>query len=366
MRVTRRTLVEHRLAILEQAGRLFRRRGVASVAVADITRAAGLTHGAFYGHFPSKDALAAESCRHSLHVAAAGWRARADRAVARGDDPLAALIDTYLSPAHRDAPEGGCALAALGGGLIADRIGGPTAVAIAGVIGIACAVGYAGFRADAAGEPPRFSARDAVRALRERPVLGRVALAQGFYGGGVIAAVPLFALVHVDRLGLSLADVGILGILNAIATTVAFPLWGAVSDRFGTLVGMRIGGALGVMALIGYAVAPDVAVLWVASLLAGIAGAAIDVGIAAIVSDETTLASRAPAMAGWNAITGARGIVAAFLMSALVQAGVVDVRLGILLCAVSSTIGVVLFTRAKAGVPVETRAWEVRPVPART
>ena len=257
------------------------------------------------------------------------------------------------------------AVAALGGGLIADRIGGPTAVAIAGGIGIACAIGYAGFRADAAGEPPRFSARDAVRALRERPVLGRVALAQGFYGGGFIAAVPLFALVHVDRLGLTLSDVGILGILNAIATTAAFPLWGFVSDRFGTMVGMRIGGALGVMALIGYALAPDVAVLWVASLLAGIAGAAIDVGVAAIVSDETTLASRAPAMAGWNAITGARGIVAAFLMSALVQAGVVDVRLGILLCAVSSAIGVVLFTRAKAGVPVETRAWEVRPVPAR-
>jgi len=258
------------------------------------------------------------------------------------------------------------AVAALGGGLIADRIGGPTAVAIAGGIGIACAIGYAGFRADAASEPPRFSARDAVRALRERPVLGRVALAQGFYGGGFIAAVPLFALVHVDRLGLTLSDVGILGILNAIATTAAFPLWGVVSDRFGTMVGMRIGGALGVLALIGYALAPDVSVLWVASLLAGIAGAAIDVGIAAIVSDETTLASRAPAMAGWNAITGARGIVAAFLMSALVQAGIVDVRLGILLCAVSSTIGVVLFTRAKAGVPVETRAWEVRPAPTRT
>ena len=258
------------------------------------------------------------------------------------------------------------AVAALGGGLIADRIGGPTAVAIAGAIGIACAIGYAGFRADAASEPPRFSARDAVRALRERPVLGRVALAQGFYGGGVIAAVPLFALVHVDRLGLSLADVGILGILNAIATTVAFPLWGAVSDRFGTLVGMRIGGALGVMALIGYAVAPDVAVLWIASLLAGVAGASIDVGIAAIVSDQTTLASRAPAMAGWNAITGARGIVAAFLMSALVQAGLVDVRLGILLCAVSSTIGVVLFARTRPGVPVETRAWEVVPVAVRS
>ena len=71
-------------------------------------------------------------------------------------------------------------------------------------------------------------------------------------------------------------------------------------------------------------------------------------------------------MAGWNAITGARGIVAAFLMSALVQAGVVDVRLGILLCAVSATIGVVLFARTRAGVPVESRAWEIGPVAARS
>jgi len=253
------------------------------------------------------------------------------------------------------------AVAALAGGLVADRIGGPTAVAIAGAIGVVCAIGYAGFRAEAASEPPRFSARDALRALRERPVLGRVAVAQGFYGGGVIAASPLFALVHVDRLDLSLADVGILGILNAVATTVAFPLWGAVSDRFGTLVGMRVGGALGVISLVGYALAPDVAVLWGAAVLAGIAGASIDVGVAAIVSDQTSLASRAPAMAGWNAITGARGIFAAFLMSALVQAGIVDVAQGLLLCAVSSVVGVLLFVRTSAGVSVETKAWEIAP-----
>ena len=99
---------------------------------------------------------------------------------------------------------------------MADRLGGPTG----GRPGRAssatvCAIAYAGFRAHAAGDPPRFSARDSIRALRERPVLGRVALAQGFYGGGLIAALPLYALVYVDRLDLSLADVGIIGILTA-------------------------------------------------------------------------------------------------------------------------------------------------------
>jgi MFS family permease len=257
------------------------------------------------------------------------------------------------------------ALAALAGGIVADRLGGPPAVAIAGLIGVACAITYAGFHADAAGDPPTFSARGAVRALRRRPVLARVALAQGFYGGGFIAAAPLFALVHVDRLDLTLADVGVLGILTAAATTIAFPTWGAVSDRYSGLVGMRVGGALGVLALVGYAAAPHIAVLWVAAILAGIASASIDVGIASVVSAQTTLADRAPAMAGWNALTGARGIAAAFLMSALVQAGLVDVTAGLLLCAAASAVGVVLFVRATPGVPVDTRAWEVAPAPAR-
>ena len=254
------------------------------------------------------------------------------------------------------------ALAALAGGLVADRLGGPTAVAIAGGVGIACAIAYAGFRAEAATEPPRFSARDAVRAMRERPVLGRLALAQGFSGGGLIAAAPLFALVFVDRLELSLAQVGVLGILGAGATTIAFPLWGMVADRFGPLAGMRIGASLGVAGLVGYALAPDVAILWLAVVLAGVAGPATDVGIASVVSEQTTLASRAPALAGWNAITGARGIIAAFAMSALVQAGVVDVPTGLLLCAAASAVGLALFVRTRPEVPVDSRAWEIAPV----
>jgi MFS family permease len=257
------------------------------------------------------------------------------------------------------------AVAAFAGGVIADRLGGPPAVALAGIVGLLCAVAYAGLRSSTAQRPAAFSARDSIRALRERPMLGRVALAQGFYGGGLIAAAPLFALVHVDRLDLSLADVGVIGILTAVATTISFLVWGAVADRFGPLAALRAGSAIGLSALVAYALAPDVAILWVAAVAAGAGGASIDVGIASVVSDQTSLATRSAAMAGWNAITGARGIAAAFLMSGLLQLGVVDVTTGLLMCAASSAVGVVLFVRTRPGVPVETRAWEVAVPPTR-
>jgi MFS transporter, DHA1 family, staphyloferrin B biosynthesis exporter len=237
------------------------------------------------------------------------------------------------------------ALAAFSGGLIADRFGGPGAVALAGVAGIACALAYAGLRARSNGRPRSFSARESIRALRDRPVLSRVAVAQGFYGGGLIAAVPLYALVHVDRLNLTLSDVGVIGILAATATTVAFPVWGAAADRHGPLAALRIGSVLGVVSLVGYAFAPNVAILWAMALALGAANASIDVGIASIISDQTTLAERSAAMAGWNTVTGARGIAAAFLMSTLLSLGLVNVTSGLVLCGVSAAIGVVLFAR---------------------
>jgi TetR/AcrR family transcriptional repressor of nem operon len=114
MRVTRKAMADHRAAILRQAGRLFRQHGIDGVAVADITGAAGLTHGAFYGHFPSKSALAAESCRHSLENSARIWRQRAADARSSGADPLDALIDAYLTPLHRDSRATSCMLASVG------------------------------------------------------------------------------------------------------------------------------------------------------------------------------------------------------------------------------------------------------------
>ncbi len=107
-------MAAHRASILRHAGRLFRRHGIDGVAVADITGAAGLTHGAFYGHFPSKSALAAESCRHSLENSARIWRERATKARLAGMDPLEALIDAYLTPTHRDSRESSCMLASVG------------------------------------------------------------------------------------------------------------------------------------------------------------------------------------------------------------------------------------------------------------
>jgi sugar phosphate permease len=238
------------------------------------------------------------------------------------------------------------ALAAIGGGILADRIGGSQAVAIVGGVGAVSAVAYAGFRVRPHSAPGPFSARESVRALRQQPHLVHLVVGQAFYGGGVIAATPLMALVYVDRLHLSVADVGVVGVLTAIATTVTYPLWGAFADRRGGARTLALGSAVGTASVVAYAVAPSIAVLWIAAAAAGIASGAIDVGINAAVSAETPMATRAAAMAGWNALTGARGIVAAFLMSILIHARIVDLTGALVLCAAMAAVGVGLFVRA--------------------
>ena len=82
MRVTRQRKEENRAGILEAASRLMRANGPENVGVADVTSAAGLTHGAFYGHFSSKEAMFAEAVAASIDASVA-------RVTARGpDDPL--------------------------------------------------------------------------------------------------------------------------------------------------------------------------------------------------------------------------------------------------------------------------------------
>jgi DHA1 family inner membrane transport protein len=235
------------------------------------------------------------------------------------------------------------AMAALVGGVLADRLGGPTAVAIAGFAGVACGLAYAAFRAAPSAATLAYTARESIGALRVRPTLRRVALAQGFFGGGFIAAGPLYALVYVDRLDLSLSDVGVIGVFASSATTVSFLVWGVVADHFDPLAAMRYGSLIGLGGLVGYAVAPGLGILLVSALAMGIAGSSIEVGIAGVISDNTPLTERAAAMSGWNAFTGARGLIAPFLMSGLVQFGVVSVTVGLLLCAGASAVGVGLF-----------------------
>ena len=110
MRVSREKAAESRERIIDAASALFRAKGFDGIGVADIMKAADLTHGGFYGHFASKDDLVTEASRRSMARAAANW----ERVVATAPDkPYAALLDHYLSPRHRDDPGRGCAFAAL-------------------------------------------------------------------------------------------------------------------------------------------------------------------------------------------------------------------------------------------------------------
>jgi TetR/AcrR family transcriptional repressor of nem operon len=114
VKVDRPTRAANGAALLAAAGKLFMGRGIEAVRIADISAEAGLTHGAFYGHFASKAALAEAACRTGLEDSAAKWRGRAARARAEERDPLAAIIDAYVSEKHRDDPGEGCVLASLG------------------------------------------------------------------------------------------------------------------------------------------------------------------------------------------------------------------------------------------------------------
>ncbi len=111
MRVSREQMAENRERILDTAATLFRERGFDGVGVADVMKAVGLTHGGFYGHFSSKDDLAAQALgRAFVHSGQSAAEARASEPQA----PRRAIIDRYLSPAHRDDPGRGCPVAALG------------------------------------------------------------------------------------------------------------------------------------------------------------------------------------------------------------------------------------------------------------
>jgi TetR/AcrR family transcriptional repressor of nem operon len=108
MKVSKEQVAQNREALIQAAGRLFRERGIDGVGVAEICQQAGLTHGALYAQFPSKEALAAEA----LAQGAARGNGRMTRAAKGGEPTLTDHLDTYLSSQHRDDLGGGCAMAA--------------------------------------------------------------------------------------------------------------------------------------------------------------------------------------------------------------------------------------------------------------
>jgi TetR/AcrR family transcriptional repressor of nem operon len=111
MRVSRAEAAENRERIIEVAAKLFRERGFDGVGVAELMKSAGLTHGGFYGNFASKEDLMAQACTRALEGSLDTLQKAVDRG---GEDILSVIASAYLSPAHRDQPGEGCALAALG------------------------------------------------------------------------------------------------------------------------------------------------------------------------------------------------------------------------------------------------------------
>jgi TetR/AcrR family transcriptional repressor of nem operon len=110
-RSTRAQAAETRSRIIAEAARQFREHGFDGVGVAALMRSAGLTHGGFYSHFCSKEELMALACRRAVDDMLAEWRART---AAAPEDALRAIALPYLSAEHRDRPEEGCLMAALG------------------------------------------------------------------------------------------------------------------------------------------------------------------------------------------------------------------------------------------------------------
>jgi len=111
MKVSREQVAYNRKLILDRASRLFRKKGFDGVGIVDIMKSAGLTHGGFYGHFRSKDQLIAESCADALTKTRENWENEARH---HPDDPLGAVVRSYLTAAHRDDPATGCVFASVG------------------------------------------------------------------------------------------------------------------------------------------------------------------------------------------------------------------------------------------------------------
>lgn len=99
--------------IVEAASRAIRRAGYQGVGVADIMKEAGLTHGGFYAHFESRDALLVEAVQRAGRDNAAALSERVAQRRAEGETPLAALVNAYLSEQQLGNLERGCVVAAL-------------------------------------------------------------------------------------------------------------------------------------------------------------------------------------------------------------------------------------------------------------
>lgn len=112
-RVSRKQAEQHHQDVVEAASRLFREHGINGISVPGVMAEAGLTHGAFYGHFGSKAELAAAACTRAFNEKSALYHDITARHGADRDAARAEFITRYTAKSHRDKPGLGCPVAAL-------------------------------------------------------------------------------------------------------------------------------------------------------------------------------------------------------------------------------------------------------------
>jgi AcrR family transcriptional regulator len=99
--------------IVDVAARAIRRNGYAGVGVADVMKEAGLTHGGFYAHFDSRDALLVEALERAGRESGEAVTRALERRAAKGVSAFRALVEAYLGNEHLASLETGCPVAAL-------------------------------------------------------------------------------------------------------------------------------------------------------------------------------------------------------------------------------------------------------------
>ena len=100
--------------IVEAAARAIRKHGYSGVGVADVMKEAGLTHGGFYAHFDSRDALLVEALERAGRESFEAVTRAAEKHAVKGVSAFRSLVETYLADGHLATMESGCPVAALG------------------------------------------------------------------------------------------------------------------------------------------------------------------------------------------------------------------------------------------------------------
>ncbi|MDI1265971.1 MAG: TetR/AcrR family transcriptional regulator [bacterium] len=112
MRYSKEHKQETHARIVKKASVRLREKGAHGIGVADLMKEAGLTHGGFYAHFDSREALVIEAFAYAMDRSTERWRKVAE--ATPPEKRFSTIVENYLTTVHRDDPGHGCAVPALG------------------------------------------------------------------------------------------------------------------------------------------------------------------------------------------------------------------------------------------------------------